>query len=401
MGTGAVGVPLRELGIVLLVGVITTYLTTGLIRAAIIRSGWIDNPRQRDVHHTPMPRLGGVAMFSGFLVSVYVAHQLPALTRAFQPITPEMDAVVIGGFIIVLVGVIDDLWDLDAVTKLLGQFLGALVMSSMGLSWTISYWPGQSLIILDRASSMLVTALVTVTLINAINFVDGLDGLAAGIAGIAGFSLFCLALVALHDQGGAVAGYPPAIIAAALVGICAGFLPHNFHPSRIFMGDSGAMLLGFLLAATATSLTGKINQGMYGPADTKAMIGPVIAVLVILCIPIADLVLAVLRRTLKGQSPFQADSMHLHHRLLRIGHSHRRVVVVIYCWAILFGSGAVLYPLLPFAGFCVVMLIGAAGAIFVTFETVVRDWPASRRRQRPPRPSPTRSGIGRFAPPNK
>ncbi|MBN9644944.1 MraY family glycosyltransferase [Corynebacterium mendelii] len=373
MGTGAAGVPLRELGMVLLVALSVTYLSTGVIRWAVVRSGWIDQPRSRDVHTLPRPRLGGVAMFSGFLAAVYLADQLPALTRGFRPVTPEMDAVVWAGFIIVVVGIIDDLWDLDAVTKLIGQMLAAVVMSGLGLTWTILYWPGGggTTFILDQFTSTVVTALITVMLINAMNFVDGLDGLAAGIGGIAGLSILLLALIVLHDQGGTVSGYPPAIIAAALVGICAGFLPHNFSPSRIFMGDSGSMLLGLVLAAAATSLTGKINQSLYGPADTLTMLAPILVVFAALSVPLIDLVAAVIRRTLKGQSPFKADAMHLHHRLLAIGHTHRRVVLVIYTWVALFGIGAVFYTIIPRKPYVALFVVAVFMATVVTIGPVL------------------------------
>jgi len=213
--------------------------------------------RDRDVHTQPKPRLGGAAMFTGFLAAVFIAQQLPALTRGFKPITPEMGAVVMAGFVIVIVGIIDDIFEIDAITKLIGQILGAMVMSLMGLSWTLLYLPfgDGTTVVIDQFQSTVVTALFTVTLINAINFVDGLDGLAAGLGMISGCAILVFALTILHDQGGTVSAYPPAIIAAALVGICLGFLPHNFEPSRIFMGDSGSMLIGLLLAAAATPAT--------------------------------------------------------------------------------------------------------------------------------------------------
>ncbi|QMV85081.1 undecaprenyl/decaprenyl-phosphate alpha-N-acetylglucosaminyl 1-phosphate transferase [Corynebacterium hindlerae] len=349
MGTGAVGVPLREIALVIVVATAVTFLTTGIIRHIMVRWGKLAAIRDRDVHTVPKPRLGGVAMFSGFLCSVYLAGLLPALTRGFRPVTPEMDAVVWAGFVIVIVGVLDDLFELDAVTKLIGQLAGAVVMSLLGLSWTLLYMPfdGGSTVFLDQVQSTILTTLFTVMLINAINFVDGLDGLAAGLGMIAALAILAFSLTVLYDQGGTVAAYPPAIIAAALFGMCAGFLPHNFEPSRIFMGDSGSMLIGLLLAAAATSASGKINMTLYGPADIVATLSPFIVVIAAVFIPTLDLVLAVIRRVSKGQSPFTADKMHLHHRLLALGHSHRHVVLVLYAWVTVVAFGAVGFTVFP------------------------------------------------------
>ena len=205
MGAGA-GVPLRELGLVLLVALSLAYLTTGVIRYLMVRSNWMTEIRDRDVHTIPKPRMGGVAMFTGFIGAVFLADQLPALTRGFQPITPEMNAVVGGAVIIVMLGAIDDLWELDALTKIIGQLLGALIMSMLGLNWTLLYIPfgDGTTVLLDQFWSVVITVLFTVTLINAINFVDGLDGLAAGLGMIAGGSILLFSLTILHDQGGMV-----------------------------------------------------------------------------------------------------------------------------------------------------------------------------------------------------
>lgn len=241
----ASGVPLRELGLVLLVAAAVTYLATGPVRSMLVRTGRVAEIRQRDVHTQPTPSLGGLAMFTGFLAAYGLAQQLPALTRGFAPVTPEMTAVLVGGLAIVLVGVVDDLYELRALTKLIGQFAAAIIMTALGIIFTVFYLPfGEgTTLILDQAQGMVLSALFTVLLINAVNFVDGIDGLAAGLGMIAGSAILIYSLAVLHDQGGAVSAYPPAIICAILVGICAGFLPHNFEPARIFMGDSGAMLI--------------------------------------------------------------------------------------------------------------------------------------------------------------
>ncbi|AGF72231.1 MraY family glycosyltransferase [Corynebacterium halotolerans] len=364
----AAGVPLRELGLVILVAAAITYLTTGVIRSLMVRAGRVAEIRTRDVHTQPTPRLGGVAMFSGFLAAVFLAAQLPALTRGFMPITPEMNAVVWAAFAIVVVGVLDDLYELDAVTKLIGQLLSAITLSVLGLSWTLLYLPvgDGTTVVLDQVQATIVTTIFTVAVVNAINFVDGLDGLAAGLGMIAGGAILLFSLTVLHDQGGAVSAYPPAIIAAGLVGVCLGFLPHNFEPSRIFMGDSGSMLIGLLLAAASTSASGKINMSLYGTADIVALMSPIIVVAAAVFVPVLDLVLAVVRRLARGTSPFSADKMHLHHRLLSLGHTHRRTVLVLYLWVSVVAFGAVSFSVVPARWALIASVVAVVIAALVT-----------------------------------
>lgn len=372
------GIPLRELVLVLLVACAVTYLVTGVVRSVILRYGRMAAPRERDVHQVPMPRLGGVAMFTGLVVAVVVANQLPALTRGFPPVTPDMTAVLMAAFVIVVVGVVDDLYDISWVLKLGGQVVGAVVMSLMGLSWYLFYLPfgDGTTLILDQVQSTILTALLTVTIVNAMNFVDGLDGLAAGLGAIAAGTILIYSLTILHDQGGTVAAYPPAIISAALVGICMGFLPHNFSPARIFMGDSGAMLIGLLLSAACTSASGRINAALYGPADMVALLSPMIVVLAALSIPLLDLVMAVVRRVSQGKSPFSPDKKHLHHRLLHIGHSQKRVVLVLYTWVGVVAFGAVGLTVLPLD----VMAISFSLLVIVAIAaTVVPLWRENRK----------------------
>ena len=368
MGTAGVGVPLRELGVVLLTALVFTYLTTGIVRSLVIRSGHLSEIRERDVHTVRKPQLGGLAMFTGFLIAVYLAQQLPALTRGFRPITPEMDAILVASAIIVFVGVIDDLYELDAFSKLVGQVAVALAMSLMGLRWSILYLPigDGTTLILDGAQSTILTTVFAVALMNAINFIDGIDGLASGVGMISGLATLAFALSILHDQGGAVAAYPPAIIAAGLVGMCAGFLPHNFAPSRIFMGDTGAMFIGLLLAAASTSASGKINMSLYGTADFIAAMSPIFVVLASVFIPMLDLIMAVTRRLARGQSPFTADRKHLHHRLLRMGHSQKQVVLVLYTWVGVVAFGAVGFTIFPPSWALIMLAVAIAFAVWYT-----------------------------------
>lgn len=360
------GVPMRELGLVLLVAAVITYLTTGLVRSLLVRTGRVAEIRQRDVHTQPTPSVGGLAMFTGFLSAVFLAQQLPALTRGFAPVTPEMTAVLTGAFAIVIVGIVDDLYELGALAKLAGQFFAAVLMAVLGIAFTVFYVPfgGGTTLILDQAQGLVLSAVFTVLLVNAVNFVDGIDGLAAGLGMIAGLAILVFSLTVLHDQGGAVSAYPPAIICAALVGICGGFLPHNFEPARIFMGDSGAMLTGLLLSAASVSASGKINMSLYGAADLIALMSPIIVVIAAIALPVADLIWAVVRRTARGQSPFKADAGHIHHRLLRLGHTHRRTVLVLYMWVSAVAFGAVSFSLIPM-GYAVLFTLLALLIAFV------------------------------------
>ena len=376
------GVPLRELGLVLLVAAAITYLCTGVVRSLLVRTGRVAEIRQRDAHSQPTTQLGGVAMFTGFIAAIFLAQQLPALTRGFMPVTPEMTAVLWSAAAIVLVGILDDLYELSAMVKLVGQVVAAGVMSVLGLSWTLFFIPAGdgTTIVLDQVQSTLFTVFITVLLINAINFVDGLDGLAAGLGMIAGAAILIFSLTVLHDQGGAVSAYPPAIIAAALVGICAGILPHNFEPSRIFMGDTGAMLIGLLLAAASTSASGKINMSLYGGVDMVALMSPLIVVAAAVFVPVLDLVWAVVRRVSHGKSPFAADKLHIHHRLLSLGHTHRRTVLVLYMWVSAVAFGAVSFSIVPPAA-AVTFTIVALVLAFVATLIPLRQGKIGRKRR--------------------
>ena len=274
------GVPIRELLLVCLTAAVVTFLATGGVRVLANKFGAVAAPRERDVHVVPTPRLGGTGMYLGMLVALLFASQLPALTRGFG-YTQDIPAALVAGFVIVGVGVIDDRWGLDALTKFVGQVTAAGVLVVMGVSWYIIYVPwsdGGFTVVLDQLQAGLVTVLVTVVMVNAMNFVDGLDGLAAGLGLIASVAICIFSVGLLNEQGGDVGVYPPAVIAAALAGACLGFLPHNFQPARIFMGDSGSMLIGLMLATVSTSASGRIPLTAYGPRDLVGLLTPLLLV---------------------------------------------------------------------------------------------------------------------------
>jgi UDP-GlcNAc:undecaprenyl-phosphate GlcNAc-1-phosphate transferase len=367
------GVPLRELALVGLTAAIITYFCTGWVRVLAARVGAVAVPRERDVHLQPTPRMGGLAMYIGVLAAVLLASQLPALTRGFV-YSSGMPAVLVAGGLIMGIGLIDDKWGLDALTKFAGQITAASVLVTMGVAWSVLYIPigGVGTIVLDQVSSILLTLALTVSIVNAMNFVDGLDGLAAGLGLITALAICLFSMGLLRDHGGDVLFYPPAIISVVLAGACLGFLPHNFHPARIFMGDSGSMLIGLMLAAASTTAAGPISQNAYGARDVFALLSPFLLVVAVMFVPMLDLLLAVIRRTRAGRSAFSPDKMHLHHRLLVIGHSHRRVVLLIYLWVgiVAFGMASTIFVDPRYAGG--VMLAAIVCAIIVTVIPLLR-----------------------------
>ncbi|MER5744537.1 MraY family glycosyltransferase [Streptomyces sp. NPDC002225] len=326
-----------------------THLLTAPIRKFAIAIGVVPEVRARDVHREPTPRLGGMAMFGGLLAGLLVASHLPQLEEIFtQSSTPR--ALLSGATLICLLGVLDDKWGVDALVKLGGQVLAAGVMVFQGLTIPWLPVPGTDGIYLSDWQSTLLTVGLVVVSINAVNFVDGLDGLAAGTMGIAATAFFLYAYRLWYGYG-IEAAASTTLVSAILAGMCLGFLIHNSHPARIFMGDSGSMLLGLLIAGCAVSVTGDVdpsllNQSVDGTSGSAAMVPvyiPLLLPLSVIALPVADLVLAVVRRTWNGMSPFAADKGHLHHRLLQLGHSHRRAVLLMYFWSALFSFGIVAY----------------------------------------------------------
>ena len=391
-GAGAAGVPMRELLVVGLTAAVVTFFATSLVRVVATRFGAVAVPRARDVHVVPTPRLGGVGIYTGMVAGIFLAAQLPALTRGFA-YSKDAVAVLVAGAVIVAVGIIDDRWGIDALTKLVGQIFAAGILVVMGVSWNVIYNPfANTTVVLGPFEAGLFTVVVTVATINALNFIDGLDGLLAGVAALAALAILVFSVGLMFDSGGDAPSYPPALITAALFGACMGFLPHNFQPARIFMGDSGSMLLGLTLAAASTSASGRISQNAYGTTDVFALLLPLLLAVAVMFVPMLDLLLAVVRRTRAGVHPFTADKMHLHHRLLQIGHSQRRVVVVIYLWVGVLGLSAAASTMLPPA--LIAPLFGAGLLIALVFTVVPRIVPRLRERYSETARSDTSSKTG-------
>ncbi|MGO8961307.1 MAG: undecaprenyl/decaprenyl-phosphate alpha-N-acetylglucosaminyl 1-phosphate transferase [Streptosporangiaceae bacterium] len=332
---------MRDYVLTLLVTAAVTYLLTPLVRRLAIRVGAIHEARDRDVHVVPIPRLGGLAMYGGLAVGLLVASRIPQL-RAGIAGTGMISGLLLAGGLLVAIGFVDDRWGVSAVPKLAGQVAAGGILVATGTQITWLPQPAGGIFIPTTDQKTIITILVVVATINAVNFIDGLDGLAAGIVAIAAIS-FLIYYYSLTKVVGIPSLTPGLLASAILIGMCVGFLPHNFSPARIFMGDTGAMLLGLLLAyAPISSIAGTDPSLLATKVNRYPEIMPLLLPAALLVIPYADLLLAVVRRTRAGQSPFAPDRKHLHHRLLDIGHSQRASVLIMYLWAAAF-SGSVVY----------------------------------------------------------
>ncbi|MFF9776693.1 MraY family glycosyltransferase [Streptomyces sp. NPDC013978] len=340
---------MREYLLTLCITAAVTYLLTGPVRKFAIVAGAMPAVRARDVHREPTPRLGGIAMFFGLCAGLLVADHLTNLSQVFAE-SNEPRALLSGAALIWLIGVLDDKFEIDALIKLGGQMIAAGVMVMQGLTILWLPIPSVGIVALTQWQGTLLTVALVVITINAVNFVDGLDGLAAGMVCIASAAFFMYAYRLWYSYG-IEAAAPATLFAAVLMGMCLGFLPHNMHPARIFMGDSGSMMIGLVLAAGAISITGQVDpdvMNLYGSerSTVYSMVPvyiPLLMPLSILAIPAADLILAIVRRTWRGQSPFAADRGHLHHRLLEVGHSHSRAVLIMYFWSAVIAFGTLAY----------------------------------------------------------
>ncbi|MFI6375112.1 MraY family glycosyltransferase [Streptomyces sp. NPDC050546] len=385
---------MREYLLTLCITAAVTYLLTGPVRKFAIVAGAMPEIRARDVHREPTPRLGGIAMFLGLCAGLLVADHLTNLSQVFET-SNEPRALLSGAALIWLIGVLDDKFELGALIKLGGQMIAAGVMILQGLTILWLPVPGVGTVSVTPWQGNLLTVALVVITINAVNFVDGLDGLAAGMVCIAAAAFFLYTYRIWYGYG-AEAAAPATLFSAVLMGMCLGFLPHNMHPARIFMGDSGSMLIGLVLAASAVSVTGQLdvealNVNLGGDRETThAMLPvfiPLLMPLTIIAIPAADLILAIVRRTWRGQSPFAADRGHLHHRLLEIGHSHSRAVLIMYFWSALIAFGALAYSVNSASMWIVlgVVFLSAIGLLLLLLPRFTPRAPRWMERFVPPR----------------
>jgi len=327
--------------------------------------GVVDQPNARRLNKRPIPRLGGLAIFLGILV--------PSL--AFLDLSGEMRGILLGAAVACVVGAVDDFRGLGPFPKLAGQVAAASIPVAFGVWIDHFTFPFVGVVDLPASVGMPLTVVWIVAVMNMVNFLDGMDGLAAGVCAIAGLTFAILAL--------SLGRVDAALLSAVVAGACIGFLRHNFFPARIFMGDSGALVLGFTLATVSIS-------GLFKTASTVVLFLP----LLVLAVPIIDTSFVVARRLKHGESPFAPDQSHLHFRFLRRGFSQRRSAVTMWAWAASLGAAALATRFIPFreggtwhVGETIAVLAIALGAlafsVYIVYllEIVKLASPRARRRR--------------------
>jgi UDP-GlcNAc:undecaprenyl-phosphate GlcNAc-1-phosphate transferase len=374
------------------VGALVTFLGAFVMRRIAPRIGAVSRPGPRSVHAYPTPSLGGAAMFLGFLAALLTASQLEQFNAMFES-SSEPIGLLLGGGAMFAVGAIDDLRDVSPPAKVAGQVFAASLLGLFGVTMLYFRVPFASYeyIVLSPDLAAIVTVLTVVVLANAINLIDGLDGLATGIVIIAGTALFLYSdrLFKAGLLDGANIGPLVAVIA---VSICAGFLPHNFNPARIFMGDAGAMFLGLLLGVTTITVGGRTADQFSG--QTFFFFAPLLIPVVILAVPLVDTGFSLLRRLVRRQSVSTADREHLHHRLMRLGHGPRRAVVILWLWTAL-ASAAALVPTFSNRGNALVPIaLAALGLLLFTyFHPGLRTELEKRAAEPAPEPAAADEGL--------
>ena len=341
-------------------------MLTPMVRELAMKAGGFTPIRERDLHTSITPRWGGLAMWGSISMTFLIVDHLKLVGAAFGR---ETTGIFLAGTFIMVFGALDDRFELDSLTKFAGQALAAGILLLYGVQ--ILWLPINGILTLPSNLGQLLTVIFVILVINAVNFVDGLDGLATGIVAVCALSFFLFSYVLAVTNGFNRAG-APTLITAVVLGLCLGFLPHNFYPARIFMGDSGAMLFGLLLSASAVTLTGQIDVNAVSDQSSRSTFIPLLLPFTILAIPLLDLGLAIIRRLRAGRSPFAADREHLHHRLLQMGNSHREVAIIMYLWTAMFAFPTVIAAFYPIwiALVVGVAIAGLSGAML--WRTVLR-----------------------------
>ncbi len=318
-----------------------SYVSTPIVRVLAFKIGAVDVPKDgRRMHKVPIPRIGGLAIFVGFAISVL----------AFCDLTPFHAVILFGGLVIVVMGVLDDIFALHPLAKLAAQILVALFAVFEGV--TIDFISlGENMISLGIWSYPL-TVIWIVGLTNSINLIDGLDGLACGVSAISSMSLFVVMII-LGD-------YNSALIVAIIIGACLGFFPFNAHPAKIFMGDTGAQTLGYLLSLISI-------QGVFKTHTVFSFLIP----LSIFGFPLFDTAFAIVRRVISGRNPFSSDRGHIHHRLIDMGFGQRKCVSILYSICGILGISAVLFTLKYYISAALILIAGFA--LFLGSSVVFRN----------------------------
>lgn len=330
------------------IALILTLALVPLVRRKAVEAGYYDAPGERKIHKIPIPRLGGVGIWLGFMLTLVII----SLLRWHPSLADALPGVLVGGSIIFVLGLLDDLFNLSPYLKLVIQFVAALAAFALGVKIMALDLPGAQLIVLN-ALSLPVTVIWLVAISNAMNFIDGVDGLAAGVTTISAITLTAVAMFTNQPSS--------ALLAATLAGASLGFLVFNFHPARIFMGDSGALFCGFVLACIAVT----------GVLKTKIVV--MLLPAFVLSVPILDITYAVVRRILKGQNPFLPDADHIHHQLIKAGLGHIRTVTYFYSLCVIGGLVAVWY--VNYLPVYVGMLISVFAIAAVLIATIRKFFP--------------------------
>ena len=354
---------------------VVTFGFSYVIRRLSLKYKLYPKIRERDVHTRPTPRLGGVAMFLGIVISFAVASRIPFFKVIFADPGPVW-AILGGAFLIVVIGVLDDIWDLDWTIKLAAQLGVAALVAWQGVQ--ILSLPIGGITVGSPTMSFLITIFAIVLVMNAVNFIDGLDGLVAGVSLISNGVFLIYSYLLARETSPSNYFNLASLIAAVLVGACAGFLPFNWHRARLFMGDAGSMLVGLLMAVAGIAVTGQIDPGQVNPdglgkSQLLPAFLPIMLPFAILLLPLADFSLAVLRRVSAGKSPFTADRKHLHHRLLDMGHSHLQAVLILYSWTAVVSIGFLLFFIVkPYAIAVVFLIVGTIVSAVLTILPLTR-----------------------------
>jgi UDP-GlcNAc:undecaprenyl-phosphate GlcNAc-1-phosphate transferase len=369
--------------------ILTAALTLGLSWAVwrlSLRYKLYPGIRERDVHKTPTPRLGGIAVYLALMAVMWLSQFNDRFAEGFWGQPERVYAIMGASTLIVLVGVADDVWDLDWFLKLGAQFLAAGIIAGFG-KLQIYALPIGGITVWSSWVSFTLTVFAIVIVMNAVNFIDGLDGLLVGVCLIANAVFFVYSYLLVREF--TTSNFSLAtFLAATLIGACIGFLPLNWSPAKLFMGDGGALLLGLIMATSAIAITGQLSPEALDPEDfgRSQLLGafiPILLPVVVVLLPLLDFGSAVIRRMRAGKSPFAPDRKHLHHRMLDMGHSDRGAVLIFYAWTaivslsflLMFIGSTAQWPGRYLFGL-IFGVVGVAACVVVTFSPSRR--PASR-----------------------
>ncbi len=351
-----------------------TFGGTAAMRSVAPKLGLVNEPGERHVHERATPTGGGAAMLVGLLVALALASRLGGWRMTFAS-SSDAVAVIVGACLIFCVGALDDLRDISAPAKAAGQVLAGAVMAVGGITLLYVRVPWAGLFVLSPDWALLITVVLVVVVANAVNVIDGLDGLAAGTVAIGATAVYLYA-EQLASAGAISEHNIGSLLALVTIGVCVGFLPHNYYPARIFMGDGGSMLLGLLMAAATVTVSGRVVDHPAEVAGVYFFVAPALVPALVLGVPLLDSAWAVLRRVVRGEPIANADKEHIHHRLMALGHGHRRAVWLLWAWTALLAAVALVPTYVDVAP--ALLLVALAAAVVLL-----------RLLMRRPRPEPT------------